>query len=91
MSEPIRKPEAATVWVQYKGTELCADFACTCGRGGHIDARFAYSVQCGACGQIWVLPQTLKLVRAEEATEADGHKLDQHDAVPVPMDDWPRT
>lgn len=55
------------VWVQYKGTQLCADFHCSCGARGHIDDGFAYTAECGACGQVWVLPMTLPLIRVEDA------------------------
>ena len=70
--------EEPHVWVQYKGTHLCADFHCVCGAQGHIDDGFAYAVQCGACGQRWVLPQTLKLTRIEDADW-------QPESVPVEM------
>jgi hypothetical protein len=76
--------ESPSVWVQWKGTELCADFRCACGAQGHIDDGFAYTVRCGACDQVWVLPQTLKLVRVEDATERDGHS--SADPRPVEMD-----
>jgi hypothetical protein len=79
--------EAPSVWVQYKGTSLCADFRCTCGKRGHIDDDFAYCVRCDNCEQIWVLPQTLKLVRIEDATEADGNLCGEDMAVDVAMGD----
>lgn len=67
---------APSVWVQWKGTELCADFRCTCGRNGHIDDSFAYRVRCGACGKIWKLPETLKLI------PVDGTDWDEQEVHP---------
>ena len=55
--------EMPTVWIQYKGTDICFDFHCECGREdmGHYDGYGAYAVQCSACGRKYDLPQTLKL------------------------------
>jgi len=50
------------VFVQWKGTELCGDFHCSCGAHGHLDDQFAYSVECSACGRIWELPINLPLI-----------------------------
>lgn len=61
----MEEPSAPSVWVQWKGTELCADFRCTCGARGHIDNGFCYRVRCEACGQVWELPQTLTLTAVE--------------------------
>lgn len=83
--ERTPEPAEATVWVQYKGTNLCADFTCSCGATGHLDADFTYSVACGVCRQVWVLPQTLPLTRLEVADEETRRW--HSDGVPVPMHD----
>lgn len=72
------------VWVQYKGTNLCADFHCACGVRGHIDESFAYSVRCDSCGQIWVLPQTLTLTRLEDMPESERGWLSEPSAYVQP-------
>lgn len=42
------------VWIQWKGTNVCADIHCDCGEdAGHVDGDFMYFVQCPACHQIW--------------------------------------
>lgn len=41
------------LWIQWKGTEVCCDFRCSCGATGHIDADFLYGVVCGKCGQAY--------------------------------------
>lgn len=52
---PYRRPAGSDLdmFIQWKGTELCADFHCDCGYHGHIDADFAYHVRCDGCGQVY--------------------------------------
>lgn len=41
----------SAAFVQWKGTRVCMDVSCPlCGHDGHIDADFAYFLQCGECG-----------------------------------------
>lgn len=56
-------------WIQWKGTQVCMDVHCTCGAHTHLDAEFAYSVQCGACGQVWAMCANVRMIpsTAEEA------------------------
>ncbi len=49
---------SAHVFIQWKGTDLCGDFHCTCGAHHHIDAEFVYEIQC-SCGLIWEMPHTV--------------------------------
>lgn len=37
--------------MQWKGTSVCMDCLCPCGNGFHVDAEFAYAVQCPHCGR----------------------------------------
>lgn len=46
----------ANAFIQWKGTDVCMDFRCTCGGSFHFDGFFAYAVQCGDCGTIWEMP-----------------------------------
>jgi hypothetical protein len=57
------KPE---LFIQWKGTELCGDFRCACGRTAHIHTDFCYEIRCGACGRVWDVPHTLTLTPSEE-------------------------
>lgn len=43
-------------FIQYKGTDICMDFHCSCGDYGHIDAEFAYFIKCNSCGAIFEMP-----------------------------------
>ncbi len=52
----------ADLFIQWKGTDLCADFYCyTCGQQGHFDGMFAYHLQCANCQQVYELPSNFGL------------------------------
>jgi len=40
-------------WIQWKGTDVCADIHCACGALMHIDADFLYHIQCPYCQQVY--------------------------------------
>lgn len=42
-------------FVQWKGTDLCMDFTCVCGQGGHIDDDFVYFLRCPSCARVYEL------------------------------------
>lgn len=44
---------APRIYIQWKGTEVCADIYCVCGTHGHIDDWFMYYVRCKDCGQVY--------------------------------------
>lgn len=46
-------------FIQWKGTDVCMDFRCECGEGGHFDGFFAYVVKCPGCGVLWEMPMNL--------------------------------
>jgi hypothetical protein len=48
--------EGPEVFLQWKGTDACFDFNCSCGWSGHFDGDFAYLVKCGGCQQVWEMP-----------------------------------
>jgi hypothetical protein len=55
-------------WIQWKGTSVCMDVRCKCGVTGHIDADFAYSIKCSACGTIYFCNGHIELIEIEEST-----------------------
>lgn len=63
--------------IQWKGTDVCLDFRCTCGYQGHFDGDFAYALACAGCGLVWTTPHTFGLL-------PDG---DESEAV-LPEDPW---
>lgn len=52
------------VFIQWKGTDVCLDFHCSCGQSHHIDAYFVYNIQC-TCGKIWEMPHSFHLIEVE--------------------------
>lgn len=72
MSEP-------NVFIQYKGTDLCADIWCECGVHLHVDDYFAYAVRCWSCKSIWELPQLVTAVKVEKS---EFTVLDTEEDVP---------
>ena len=57
------------IWVQWKGTDLCADVHCACGAFSHFDGDFFYYFQCPACQQYWEVGTHVAIypVTAEQA------------------------
>jgi hypothetical protein len=45
----------ASMFIQWKGTDVCLDFHCPCGADGHFDGYFAYHLRCPACGAVYQL------------------------------------
>jgi hypothetical protein len=41
------------VFIQWKGTQSCCDYYCTCGEQWHLDTDFAYYTRCPACKQAY--------------------------------------
>jgi hypothetical protein len=53
------QPSAAPrVFIQWKGTNACLDFTCTCGTATHFDGLFCYALVCPGCKKTWRMPQT---------------------------------
>lgn len=40
-------------WIQWKGTNVCADIHCECGHLSHYDGDFMYFIRCPNCRRIW--------------------------------------
>ena len=50
------------VFIQYKGTDICADFTCpNCKEQEHIDGYFCYSWECPECKKVYNLSSHIKL------------------------------
>lgn len=49
-------------WIQWKGTNVCMDVRCSCGKTGHVDAEFCYHVRCGYCGKVFAVGQNIMLI-----------------------------
>jgi hypothetical protein len=46
-----RDLDRPSAFIQWKGTDVCMDCFCSCGKRFHIDHDFAYAVQCRHCGK----------------------------------------
>lgn len=49
------------VFIQWKGTDVCLDFYCKCGRHHHVDAWFVYGLKCAPCGRTYAMPSSIAL------------------------------
>lgn len=56
----------SNVFFQWKGTDACFDFSCSCGGGGHFDGYFAHQIKCGDCGAVYAMPATIAPLRITE-------------------------
>lgn len=56
----------ASVFIQWKGTNVCLDFYCPCGRRGHYDGGFAYSVKCPECGRTFDLGTQVRIRETDD-------------------------
>lgn len=70
---------APQVFVQWKGTDACLDFTCTCGYSGHYDGMFAYGLKCFHCGAIYTMPHTFGLIPGGAAESAVQETDGSHD------------
>jgi len=64
-------------WIQWKGTNVCMDVHCACGKMSHLDADFAYHVKCPYCGRVYFCNGHIELIELETEPErcvrtADG-------------------
>ena len=72
MSEefPFTTPDGsdASMFIQWKGADLCMDFYCPCGVSSHLDSDFAYFVGCPACERVYELGTQVIAKRSDSAT-----------------------
>jgi hypothetical protein len=67
----------AEMFIQWKNTDLCIDFKCPCGGGGHYDGYFAYYICCPACETVYEMGTQVRATKVDEnSDEADAKFLD---------------
>jgi phage FluMu protein Com len=59
------EPESPRGWIQWKGTDVCMDIHCSCGKMSHVDAEFAYNIKCPHCGKIFMCNPNIELIEVE--------------------------
>ncbi len=52
-------------WIQWKGTRVCMDVHCVCGKMSHIDGDFVYFVKCPNCGRVYYCNGHIELIELE--------------------------
>lgn len=63
------------LWIQWKGTDVCADIYCDCGQQCHFDGDFLYFFKCPHCGQRWEVGTHITIYKVKED---DERKLEDH-------------
>jgi hypothetical protein len=56
--ENLQRP---ATFIQWKGTNVCMDFYCVCGEQFHLDAMFAYAVQCPHCDRRYEMSTNIEV------------------------------
>ena len=57
---------SAELFVQWKGTDICADFECECGGIAHVCGDFVYRIVCGDCGSCYEIPDKFGLKKVKD-------------------------
>lgn len=52
-------------FIQWKGTDICMDFHCECGKHNHYDGFFADHVKCAGCGQVYEMDTKIKMKKTD--------------------------
>lgn len=60
----------ASMFIQWKGTEVCLDFYCPCGIRSHGDGEFAYHVRCPGCDDVFEMG-TQVIARRVDVSEGE--------------------
>jgi hypothetical protein len=53
-------------WIQWKGTEVCMDVYCKCGKLIHIDDNFVYHIKCPYCNTVYMCNGHIELIELEK-------------------------
>lgn len=55
------EPQGPYVFIQWKGTNVCADIHCSCGSQFHIDGDFMYAIECVDCSRKYEIGWYVKM------------------------------
>jgi len=56
----------ASVFIQWKGTDLCMDFHCECGYHSHIHGMFGYTIECVGCEALYEMGTQVRARRMSD-------------------------
>lgn len=62
-------------WIQWKGTGVCIDIHCKCGKMSHFDGRFMYFIVCPYCKRVYEVNGHVQFV------ERDPNELNESRSV----------
>lgn len=63
-------------WIQWKGTNVCMDVHCQCGKSDHV-GEFVYFYRCKHCGQVYKCDPNIKLIPVSEDDEELSDQMDE--------------
>jgi hypothetical protein len=61
-----------SAFIQWKGTDVCMDVWCSCGRNFHIDSDFAYAVQCRHCEKRFEMSAVIEMREIPQDEDWNG-------------------
>ena len=64
--------ETPHVWIQWKGTDVCADIHCSCGELSHFDGDFMYFIRCPYCQKVWEVGTHIRLYEPLASFDEDS-------------------
>lgn len=70
-----RKLEGPHAFIQWKGTNVCADYYCACGKHFHVDDYFAYAVQCPHCERRYEVSAMIEMRYMPPEEQWDGCEI----------------
>lgn len=56
-------------FIQWKGTDVCMDFHCSCGHANHYDGYFGYEIICEHCRTVFAPSHKVEMVRILEPND----------------------
>lgn len=60
--QTVPSKETPHGWIQWKGTNVCMDIKCVCGKLSHVDSEFAYYIKCVECNRVFMVNGHVELV-----------------------------
>ena len=57
-------------WVQWKGTDVCIDVHCKCGKISHYDGEYMYNIKCPYCERVYFANPHIQLIEVAEYDES---------------------
>jgi hypothetical protein len=65
-------PDRPSAFIQWKGTYVCLDGFCVCGKNFHLDADFAYAVSCPHCKRRYEMSAMIEMREMPDSEEWSG-------------------